>query len=395
MRYQLGRMTAVALAAGWLAACATARPTARAVYVPPRRPLPAEAFAAPPPSPYWPPTYARPSVAMAPIPDGESGFAVTPGAARDFADLVGWTADDHVAAVAAFERGCAVTHDAALAGACARAPRLGTLDEGAARAFLETNFRPEAVGGPGLLTAYFSPVYEARSSSGGAFTAPVRPRPADLEAGGGDYPDRAAIEARPAGDALAWMRPEELFFLQIQGSGVLVFPGGTRARAIFDGTNGAPFVGIATALRQARLLAEGDTSADAIKAWLADNRGQRASAMMALDPRYVFFRLGPDDGGQPTGAAGTPLIPGRSVAVDSTLHPLGEMVWIDATAPSLAGAFPAYRRLAVALDTGGAIRGAARADLYLGEGPVAGAEAGRVRHALSLWRLVPIDRPGG
>jgi len=311
----------------------------------------------------------------------------------DFADLAGWAQDDHAAALHAFQRGCAVTREPALTGVCARALMLGPVDETRARAFLETNFRLEPVPEPGLLTAYFSPVFEARSRPQGEFAAPVRPRPIDLRAGDA-YADRAVIEARPCADALAWMRPEDLFFLQIQGSGVLVFPDGRRSRAVFDAANGAPFVGIAAPMREAGLLADDETSAEAIRSWLAANRGARAGAIMALDPRYVFFRLAPDDGADPAGAAGAALIPGRSVAVDPSQHPLGEMLWIDATAPALAGAFPTYRRLAVALDTGGAIRGEARADLYLGEGPTAGLEAGRVRHVLRLYRLAPLDRPG-
>jgi membrane-bound lytic murein transglycosylase A len=220
----------------------------------------------------------------------------------------------------------------------------------------------------------------------GEFTAPVRPSPApttDLTP-----PERAEIEAEPCADALAWMRPEDLFFLQIQGSGVLVFDDGARARAVFEATNGARFVGIAGPLRDAGLLSGGDTSAQAVHAWLADNRGPRAQAYMDLDPRYVFFRLAPDDGAEPTGAAGARLIPGRSLAVDPSLHAFGELMWIDATAPQFSSAV-AYRRLAVALDTGGAIRGEARADLYLGRGSEAGLEAGRVRHALRLYRLEP------
>ena len=112
---------------------------------------------------------------------------------------------------------------------------------------------------------------------------------------------------------------------------------------------------------------------------------------MRLNPRYVFFSLAPDDGRQPVGAANVPLPPGRALAVDPAFHPMGELYWIDASAPILNGAFPAYRRLAMALDTGGAIKGDVRADLYLGQGAAAGAEAGRVRHTLRLYRLVPKD----
>jgi membrane-bound lytic murein transglycosylase A len=110
---------------------------------------------------------------------------------------------------------------------------------------------------------------------------------------------------------------------------------------------------------------------------------------MRLNPRYVFFQTLPDDGRQAVGAAGVPLPPGRAIAVDPGRHAMGELFWLDASAPKLAGGFPTYRRLAVALDVGGAIKGDVRADLYTGTGPAAGAEAGRVRHDLRLYRLVP------
>jgi membrane-bound lytic murein transglycosylase A len=266
-------------------------------------------------------------------------------------------------------------------------------EELSARRFFEDNFKPEPVSDDGVLTGYFTPIYEARRRAEGDFTAPVRPRPADLptRASEAPYADRAAIESRPSYDAIAWMRPEDLFFLQIQGSGVLVFPDGARSRAVFDGANGAPFLGIARPLRQRGLLLGDETSAQSIHDWLARNRGPVAQQIMALDRRYVFFRLEPDDGQTPAGAAGARLVPGRDMAVDPARHAMGDVFWIDAEAPTLIGAFPAYRRLAVALDTGAAIKGDVRADLYIGLGPEAGIEAGRIRHVLRLYRLDPVD----
>jgi membrane-bound lytic murein transglycosylase A len=207
------------------------------------------------------------------------------------------------------------------------------------------------------------------------------------------YAERAEIEMRPARDALAWLRPEDLFFLQIQGSGVLEFSDGETLRAVYDGSNGAPFVGLAAPMRRQGLLADNDTSAESIRAWLSAHRGPAAQAVMNLDPRYVFFRLETDDGVEPSGAAGLRLIPGRALAVDPARHAMGEAFWVEATAPALAGAFPAYRRFAMALDTGSAIKGEARADLYLGRGADAGLEAGRVRHILRLYRLTPVTQP--
>ena len=325
-------------------------------------------------------------------PPSEATLEAAPSRVAAFEALPGWSADDHLAALSAFRTACGLALGDTLGVVCERARRLASPSQTTARQFLEANFRPEAVEGEGLLTAYFAPEYEARDRPGSAFTAPVRPRPVDLvdDVSDGAYPDRSQIEARPSTDALAWMRPEDLFFLQIQGSGSLTFPDGRRLNAVYAAHNGRRFSGIATAMRDRGLLADNNTSGSAIHAWLAGHRGDEATAIMRLNPRYVFFRLEPDTGGQPAGAAGAPLPPGRAIAVDLSQHPLGELFWIDARAPALVGAFPTYQRLVVALDTGGAIRGTVRADLYTGRGAAAGIEAGRVRHVLRLYRLVPL-----
>jgi membrane-bound lytic murein transglycosylase A len=314
----------------------------------------------------------------------------------DFARLPGWDQEDHAAALDMFRAGCGVAKDAAWREVCRRARDLGPQDEVFSKAFLETNFRLQPLADEGLLTGYFSPRYPARAAREGAFTAAVRARPADLpqgDVGAGTqmipYLDRAGIEQTPADHPLAWMRPEDLFFLQIQGSGVLVFPGGEMKRAVYAANNGMPFAGIAAPMRNQGLLADSGTSGDAIRAWLADHRGPQADAVMRLNPRYIFFTLAPYDGKEPAGASGAALVPGRALAVDPSRHDYGVLYWINAEAPKLSGAFPTYRRLAMALDTGSAIRGEVRADLYLGTGEDAGIEAGRVRHRLKLYRLVP------
>ncbi len=332
-----------------------------------------------------------------------------------FADLPGWDQEDHAAALDAFRAGCGVAVDADWREACQRARDLGPQDETISRAFLETNFTLQPMPDEGLLTGYFAPEYPARHERGGAYTAPVRAQPADMitldlspldpdlqdkavgrlrEGRFEPYPDRLAIEKRADRDALAWMKPEDLFFLQIQGSGVLTFPGGERSKAVYAANNGRPFVGIATAMRDKGLLPDNDTSGDAIRKWLADHRGPEAEAIMRLDPRYVFFTLQADDGRPPVGAAGATLTPGRSIAIDPSKHAFGGLYWISADAPALAGAFPSYHRLAMALDTGTAIKGAVRADLYMGQGDAAGEEAGRVRHRLRMVALKPVvDHP--
>ena len=302
-----------------------------------------------------------------------------------FADLRGWAADDHAAVLSAFRDGCGVSRDLVTQAACARARNFRPANARAARAFLETNFRVEAFPGEGLLTAYFTPRYEARTSSGAAFTAPVRPPLDELI---NAIPERRRIDAWPTGHALAWMRPEELFFMQLQGSAVLRFPDGRTMKAVTVATNNMPFVGIARVMRDRGLLADGETSGDKIMAWLADHRGPEADEIMRQNPRYGFFALQPFDGSI-SGEAGVPLAAGRAIAVDPQAHSYGGLYWLDADAPALRDAAKAYRRAVVALDTGGAIKGAVRADLYLGQGEGAGREAGRVRHRLRLYQLVP------
>jgi membrane-bound lytic murein transglycosylase A len=373
------RSAAILLAALTLAACATPRTV-------------------PPPAPYRP-------VPPRPIPSAPQPAPARP---ESFADLPGWAQDDHAGAFEAFRTTCGVSRDPATAEVCRRARAVGPLPADSARAFFEENFRPEQIVGEGVLTAYFSPEYEARDRPDAEFSAPLRPRPADLVpsgAGGKDaqrrsadgrlepYPDRALIETAE-GPALTWMRPEELFFLQIQGSGVLTYPDGRRMKAVFAATNGRPFTGIANPMRDRGLLPANNTSGEAIRAWLAANRGPRADEVMRLNPRYVFFSLAPDDARQPVGAAGIPLPAGRAIAVDVGANNMGEVFFIDGVAPTLSGAFPVYQRTVVALDVGGAIKGAVRADLYLGQGPAAGLEAGRVRHRLRMHRLVPRVGPG-
>jgi membrane-bound lytic murein transglycosylase A len=331
---------------------------------------------------------------------------------QPLASLPGWPADDHAAAFAAFLKSCGAAKQAAMAAVCREARAIGPLDAAHAKGFFEAHFDAERLAGEGVLTGYFAPEYRARRAPDAEFSAPLRPRPADLKVvdaglfdpgqagrpgaaidppGGAllPYPDRAAIEAQPADGALAWMRPEDLFFLQVQGSGVLTFEDGRRAKALYAANNGRPFVAIANPMRQMGLLPADNTSGEAIRAWLASHRGPEADAVMRLNPRYAFFSLGPDDGRPPVGAANIALPDGRAVAVDPARHAMGELLWLDAEAPILAGAFPTYRRLAMALDTGGAIKGEVRADLYVGQGAAAGAEAGRIRHRLRLYRLVP------
>jgi membrane-bound lytic murein transglycosylase A len=298
--------------------------------------------------------------------------------------LPGWAEEDHAAAFAAWRGACGRSQDPAAMAACGEARALPLLDDQSARRFFEARFVAQPWSGDGVLTGYYAPVYDARRAPDAEFCVPLRPKPAQVP----DL-DRAAIEATPEPAPLAWMRPEDLFFLQVQGSGTLVFEDGQRLKALYAGNNGKPFFAIAQAMREQGLLPPDQVSAQSIHDWLAAHRGPDADALMRLNPRYVYFKLGPDDGKPPVGAANVPLPGGRAVAVDPAYHGMGELLWVDGEAPTLIGAFPRYQRLVMALDVGGAIKGPIRADLYVGEGHEAGVEAGRIRHSLRLWRLAP------
>ena len=432
MRGALAPVALAAVAAGLLlSACAStptakSRPSARTATKPHGKP-PAHAQATAP---------ARPQAQRQPLaPEQDTLGPFYPPAPRRATSplkaLPGWADEDHLAALSAFQVGCTAAREAAMRPICAAARAMRTDSDAEARDFFEDHFRAEAVpetpGTPGMLTAYFAPEYEARPTRDTEFSAPVRPRPTGMvtitvaapalapapdpddligevlsetafEAPAETRPqrvdlsnaERSVIDRSPADGALAWMRPEDLFFLQIQGSGVLTFPDGRRLKAAYTADNGKPFVAIARPMVNQGLLRGQGASGDAIRGWLASHRGAEADKVMWLNPRYVFFVLSSDDGREPAGAAGIPLPAGRAIAVDPSRHAYGEVFWIDAEAPVLAGAAKTYRRLAMALDTGAAIRGQVRADLYIGRGAAAGNEAGRVRHNLRMTRLVPI-----
>lgn len=358
------------LALGLVAACAStpeAPPTPRPVPLPP--------VTGPGPSP---------------------GPAVPPAGAMALTALPGWNDEDHLSALIAYGAGCGVDRSAVAHATCADARALvarGRVMPSEARAFLEDRFVAVEAYAPdpsrALLTAYFAPEYEARRAPDADHDAPVLAPPPGWRRGD-RLADRATIEADPSAyPILGWMRAEDLFFLQIQGSGYLTFADGARARAGYAADNGHPFVGIARPMADRGLLPPNGTSGEAIRAWLAAHRGPEARAVMALNPRYIFFRMDGDDGGHPAGAAGIPLPERRAIAVDPAHWTYGEPVWIEADGGNLIGARASYRGLVMALDTGSAIRGPVRADLYIGRGDAAGEEAGAVRHPLRMWRLVP------
>jgi len=255
-------------------------------------------------------------------------------------------------------------------------------------------------------TGYFEPEIEVRSRPDGRFTEPVPAVPADLVRDGPrrtlqrlpdgsmrPYPPRALIDTDRL-PAIAFGRPEDVFFLQIQGSGRLSFPDGRVIRAAFAAHNAHEFRGIANWLFSRGEITRGEMGMKGIKAWMASARPEALREAMNANPRYVFFKpeaIG-DPAQGPKGAMGVPLTAWGSLAVDTRLHAVGLPVWVETAFPDADGAASdplPFRALMVAQDTGGAIQGPVRGDIYFGTGAEAGAQASRVNTPGRLWVLLP------
>jgi membrane-bound lytic murein transglycosylase A len=351
--------------------------------------------------------------------------------ARGFADLPGWSQTDPRPALAAFREICTYKADtgtvpqerlsAALRRACLAAQTLPPRpSEAAARRFLERAFHPVEVippGGQGFFTGYFEPEVPGADHRTARFPAPLLARPADvvsIPAGKtvpgvpagftaarrlpngrlAPYPDRAAIETGALGTRarpLAWVDPIDAFFVQVQGSGRIRLEDGHVLSLRFDGRNGWPYTAIARLLVERGVMTRAEATAEALRAWLAAHP-EEAPALMRENRSYIFFRVdGTRDGrAGPVGAAHVPLHPRVSIAVDHHVWPYGLPVWIDAALPlGEDGALVSFRRLTIAADTGSAIVGPARADIFFGSGRQAGAVAGLVKHSGHFVVLLP------
>ncbi|ESQ80930.1 hypothetical protein AEYBE204_00995 [Asticcacaulis sp. YBE204] len=327
--------------------------------------------------------------------------------------LPGWETSDAFIALEAVRGTCAYKKGRQYSKACDDLKTKSFESPEEIKAWLLARFKIERLEGEGLLTAYFVPEYPATTVASAEFSQPVRERPDDLvlvdatqlsppSAAGkkvaarkvGDlyvpYYTRAEIETQPAPYARYFMRPEDYFFMQLQGSGYLTLEDGTRIMAAYAADNGQPFVGIAKTLTDRGILAKNQSSGDNIRKWLAENRGPVAQEVMNQNPRYAFFVIDTTRM-EPLGAAAVPLPAGSAIAVDPLHHQYGDLYWLDADAGTLKDSFPVYQRMVSALDTGGAIKGKIRADLYIGHGDRAGQEAGRVKHTLRMWRIVPVE----
>jgi membrane-bound lytic murein transglycosylase A len=301
--------------------------------------------------------------------------------------------------------------------ACAAAQAVAP---GGERAFFEANFIANEVrgGGEARLTAYYEPVIEARRFPDAVFSAPLVRKPGDMvtvdvaafaeaydnEALRGaprqlmgqlhgaevrPYPKREALN--PSSEqAFAWAHPIDVYNLQIQGSGRIAFPDGTQARAAYAAQNGYRWRSALGALRDSGELAGGATWAN-FRAW-SDQRGPEATRQaLNADPSYVFFeeQVIEDPSAGPRGAAGVPLTPMGSIAVDPAYHPYGAVVFVDGEYDG-----QPFRHLLVAQDTGGAIRrGPLRGDVFFGAGPEAGRGAERMNAPARWWTLTPRGAP--
>jgi membrane-bound lytic murein transglycosylase A len=182
--------------------------------------------------------------------------------------------------------------------------------------------------------------------------------------------------------------PIDFFFLQIQGSGQVRLPDGSRVRLNYADQNGHPYRSIGKWLLDQGQLKPGEASMQGIKAWASANPSRR-NELLNTNPSVVFFREIAADGSGPPGALAVPLTPERSIAIDPRHIPLGAPVWLSTTRPN---SEQALTRLMLAQDTGGAIRGVVRADFYWGTGDEAGAQAGKMRQQGRMWVLLPRDQ---
>ncbi len=354
------------------------------------------------------------------------------------AQIAGWRDDDHAAALTAFLRSAhrivetppkrrhpAVDLDA-LVDVAQRAIGSGPVATAAARCFFEDHFQPARIDAEGFVTGYFEPELAASPVRTGEFTVPLYCRPPDLidvddgnrpagwdrevrfgrqtEAGIEPYFDRAAIESGMlAGKRLelAWLAdPVDTYFVHIQGSARLRMSGGGLMRITFDGKSGHAYTSIGRLAIERGYLSAAMADKAGLEAWLRQNPLDGRD-LMHQNRSYIFFKQTPqiscEEG--PIGAAGVPLTGGRSLAIDRYLMTFHTPVWIDAApipdpdAPPGAAAMH-FRRLMIAQDTGSAIVGPARGDLFFGSGDKAGERAGRVRQPATMTLLLPTTDSG-
>ncbi len=351
----------------------------------------------------------------------------------DWAELDGWAGDDHATAFAAFLASCralngnrqptagAASIADALKAVCGRAVAAVPLEEDGARKFFEDNFRPLRItklgDSDGFLTGYYEPIIDGSRVPTREFTAPLYRRPPNLVVSGrrklGDiFPSKGAKVGRRIGRRkivsyydrgeiedgaldgwhleICWLRsPVDVLFAQIQGSARIRLEDGSILRVNYDSHNGLPYTPVGRVLVDRKIFSKDEVSMQRIRDWMELNP-DAAKDIRRQNKSYVFFRvtdLATED--EAVGGEGVPLVPGRSIAIDRSLHAYGTPFFITADLPIANDkAGTKFRRLVFAQDTGSAIVGPARADNF-GAGDEAGRIAGRIRNAGQFVMLIP------
>jgi membrane-bound lytic murein transglycosylase A len=348
-----------------------------------------------------------------------------------FDALPGWQDDDPSPALDAFRRsaehvlakpyrtGSLGVAFEAFGEAYAAARQLTSPDAAAARQFFEAFFRPALIevegGGQGFVTGFYEPEVEASPVRTDRFTVPLLTRPDDLvdiddanrpsgldpylafgrrtDRGISEYFDRAAVEQGALagrGLELAWLADKvDAFFIHVQGAARLDMTDGTTRRITYAAKTGHRFSGPGRILAELGEIPLARVTMQAIRAWFRDHP-ERIDEILWQNRSYIFFREAPvsDPALGPIAAAKVPLTPGRSLAVDRLLHTFGTPFYIHAPTLTAFDGKP-FRRLMIAQDTGSAITGPARGDLFAGSGDAAGEIAGVVRNPADFYALVP------
>jgi membrane-bound lytic murein transglycosylase A len=310
----------------------------------------------------------------------------------DFSQLDGWAADDHAAALRTFLNTCADMKDPDWSSLCAVAQAESRLHSKAA-SFFELFFRPVLIedDAPGLFTGYFEPELTGSLAPSARYRFPIYRMPPEARESS-VWLSRAEIETsdlmKGRGLEIAWVDdPVELFFLQIQGSGRVKLPNGRSIRVGYAGANGHTYRSVGAELVRRGTFESHQVSAEVIKNWVRRN-AEEGLELLRHNPSFVFFREVshvPADKG-PLGAMNRSVTDMRTIAVDPAFTPLGAPVWIEKD-----GANP-IRRLMIAQDTGSAIKGAQRADIFFGTGDAAGRAAGQLKDPGRMIVLMPIQR---
>lgn len=337
-----------------------------------------------------------------------------------WAELKGWEQDQMAEVWPAFLQSCkALQSKAEWQAICQAAEGQEGQDHGQIRGFFQQWFEPyEVISSQGkrsgLITGYYSPVLFGSTIKDSRYRYPVYREPDNLLRIdlGALYPDLANRRLRGrlqgnrvvpffsredieknrqvlSGEEILWVDdPVALFFLHIQGSGRVKLPDERVLSIGYANQNGHPYVAIGKLLVEKGAMKLEEVSLQTIKKWLAENP-DGAEEILNGNPSYVFFRILDEELPGPLGSLNVPLTAGRSIAIDRRQIPLGYPVWLETTLPNKQGQELIFNNLVMAQDTGGAINGAARADLYIGEGLDAEWIAGQMKQAGKLYVLKP------